>query len=78
MPKLIHPISRAEYVRRQDGKVIVRGKDGVEGVFDHDGRWVEGERRSADPGLCRWIADGYVGGGGLKGGDAYKVGKNSY
>jgi hypothetical protein len=75
MPALLHPISRTEYSRRQDGKVIVRDKNGVEGLFDNNGNWISGERRTADAALCRWVADGYVGGGGLKGGDAYKIGK---
>ena len=25
-------------------------------VFDHDGNWVSGELREADPNLCGWLA----------------------
>lgn len=77
MVMLRHPLSGTEYVRLDDGTVLVRGRDGVEGVFDKDAVWIRGERRTADPGLCRWVADGQRGGG-LKDGDLYKPDRIAY
>lgn len=71
MVMLRHPLSGTEYVRLDDGNVLVRGRDGVEGVFDREAVWISGERRTADPGLCRWVSDGYRGGG-VKDADLYK------
>ena len=50
-----HPLSRAIYDVREDGLVQV-DQHGTTGVFDHDGRWVSGELRHADPQLCGWLA----------------------
>lgn len=71
MVMLLHPLSGTEYRRLEDGTVLVRGRDGVEGIFDRNAAWISGERRTADPGLCRWVSDGYMGGG-LKDADLFK------
>lgn len=40
-----------------DGCVRVE-RDGVWGLFSVDGRWIDGELRSADPHMCIWIGAG--------------------
>lgn len=60
MVMLRHPLSRIEYHLTEDGNVRVIGRDGVEGIFTRAGVWISGERRIADPGLCRWIADAHL------------------
>lgn len=57
MVMMRHPLSGTEYHRNEDGTVRVIGK-GIEGHFTRIGTWISGERRSADPGLCRWVSDG--------------------
>ena len=56
MPKIRHPLSGSVYDIGDDGLVLVE-KDGRTGRFDRDGNWIDGEIRTADPELCRWIAD---------------------
>jgi hypothetical protein len=58
--KIEHALSRAVYEWAPDdrGPVMVTERDGRQGRFDRDGRWVDGELRSADPELCRWIVSG--------------------
>jgi hypothetical protein len=60
MVALRHPISGTLYEQINDppGAVRVVGKDGVAGVFDDCGRHLSGERRTADIGMCRWVANG--------------------
>jgi hypothetical protein len=58
MVMMRHPLSGTEYHRNEDGTVRVAGK-GVEGRFTRTGTWISGERRTADPGLCRWVSDGH-------------------
>ena len=58
MPRMKHPLSGTEYERLEDGTVRVCGK-GQEGIFDAQGNWISGERRTADPGLCSWVSYGY-------------------
>lgn len=60
MVMMRHPMSGTEYYRNEDGTVRVVGKNGVEGHFTRLGSWISGERRTADPGLCRWVADGHL------------------
>lgn len=62
MAMLRHPLSNTEYHLLGDGTVRVVGKDGVEGVFNRQGVWISGPRRTADPALCQWIADSSFGG----------------
>jgi hypothetical protein len=50
-----HALSGALYDVRDDGLVHV-DLDGTTGVFDHEGRWVSGELKHADPHLCLWLA----------------------
>lgn len=57
---LRHPLSRTEYYRNEDGTVRVVGKDGKEGNFTRLGVWISGERKTADPNMCRWMADGWL------------------
>jgi hypothetical protein len=38
--------------------VRVVGTDGKEGVFDETGRYLSGQRRSAEMTMCRWVVDG--------------------
>ena len=59
MVMMRHPLSGTEYYRNDDNTVRVVGKNGVEGLFTRNGIWISGERRTADPALCQWIADGY-------------------
>jgi hypothetical protein len=60
MVMLRHPLSRTEYHRCDDGTVRVIGKDGKEGRFTRLGDWISGDRKSADPAMCRWIADAHL------------------
>jgi len=52
--RLEHPFSGAIYAGLEDGRVDVT-KDGRRGIFDFRGAWVEGDLRTADPELCRWV-----------------------
>lgn len=58
--RLRHPLSGATYEWADDGvgPIHVRRKDGSAARFDRDGNWVEGDRFTADPELCRWIFSG--------------------
>jgi hypothetical protein len=56
MAMLKHPLSGAQYRRRDDGLVEVAGPDGVDGIFNRDGNWVSGKRRFADAAMCFWVA----------------------
>ena len=60
MAMLRHPLSRTEYHRNEDGTVRVVGNNGVEGTFTRSGIWLSGVRRTADPALCQWVADGHL------------------
>ena len=55
MPTVLHhALSRADYHLQEDG--TVRVVDGARwGRFDAGGYWLEGELRSCDPNMCRWI-----------------------
>jgi hypothetical protein len=50
-----HPFTRALYESDGEGGVRVT-RDGVEGRFTRDGRWLDGELREADPELCLWLS----------------------
>ena len=58
MVMLRHPLSGAEYRRNEDGTVLVTGGKGGAGVFTRKGVWISGQRKTADPALCLWVADG--------------------
>ena len=60
MVMLRHPLSKTEYHRNEDNSVRVVGKNGVAGTFTREGVWLCGERRTADPALCQWVADGHL------------------
>lgn len=57
MVMMRHPLSGTEYHRNEDGTVRINGR-GIEGHFTRTGKWMSGERKTADPGLCRWVSDG--------------------
>jgi hypothetical protein len=60
MVALRHPLSGTLYEQIIDppGAVRVVGKDGAEGIFDDSARYLSGERRTADIGMCRWVSNG--------------------
>ncbi len=60
MRKIEHALSGATYEWADDnlGPVLVTTRDGRQGRFDRNGRWLMGELRRADPELCRWIESG--------------------
>lgn len=51
-----HPLTRLKYERLDDGTVKVSDKNGRSGIFDRNGVWISGERKSADPLMCVWVA----------------------
>lgn len=57
MRAIRHPLSGATYEVDSEGRIVV-SRDGVSGVFTGDGVWIEGEMRSADPEVCRWMRSG--------------------
>ncbi len=54
--KLRHALTGSIYQTRDDGTVIVEDSSGRRGVFRHDGAWVSGELRDADPHFLGFIA----------------------
>jgi hypothetical protein len=58
--KLRHCLSGTTYVHLEPGRVLVQDESGTSGVFDRFGRWLSGERRTADPEMCGWVADGFL------------------
>ena len=66
MREIQHALSRAVYEWAPDdcGPVLVTDREGRQGRFNRDGRWVAGEVLSADPELCRWIVSGGSAAGG--------------
>lgn len=52
--RLEHPFSGAIYTGLENGRVEV-AKGDLRGIFDFQGTWVEGDLRTADPELCRWV-----------------------
>ncbi|MDZ7885575.1 MAG: hypothetical protein U5N53_22980 [Mycobacterium sp.] len=61
MVELAHPLSKSTYHKNDDATVRVVGK-GVEGNFDRDGKWLSGQRRTCDPAMAQWVADGRANG----------------
>ena len=55
--KLHHALTRADYTLQDDGTIRVVDGDKW-GRFDGEGYWLEGELRSCDPQMCRWLASG--------------------
>ena len=60
MRRLSHPLTGWTYEWADDGigPVAVTDRDGAQGRFDRDGRWIAGRLFVADPEMCRWIASG--------------------
>lgn len=53
--ELVHPLSRSTYrLDKRDGTVVVTSRGKV-GRFTRSGDWIEGETRTADPEMCRWV-----------------------
>ncbi len=55
MPVLKHPLTGAIYTLRDDVLVDVENNGRV-GAFRHDGRYVSGDIRHADPHMLLWLA----------------------
>lgn len=55
MTVLKHPMSGATYTLRDDGLVEVEN-NGLEGVFEFNGKHRSGALRQADPHMLVWIA----------------------
>jgi hypothetical protein len=55
MRTIRHPLSGATYDLLADGTVRVEARDGRVGIFDHQGHWLSGDHKHADPHLCLWI-----------------------
>tara|TARA_B100000953_G_scaffold256341_1_gene220437 strand:+ start:1727 stop:1939 length:213 start_codon:yes stop_codon:yes gene_type:complete len=53
---LRHGFSNALYQRVAENQVKVTTENGETGIFDGEGRWIEGEVYEADPELCIWLA----------------------
>tara|TARA_B000000475_G_scaffold257652_1_gene239067 strand:+ start:244 stop:456 length:213 start_codon:yes stop_codon:yes gene_type:complete len=53
---LRHGFTGALYQRIADNTIKVTTKDGVTGIFDGEGQWIEGELFEADPELCIWLS----------------------
>lgn len=51
---IVHPFSKALYEQDGNGRIRVTLGDKV-GIFEIDGRWVEGDLRECDPQLCGWV-----------------------
>jgi hypothetical protein len=51
-----HPFTKWLYEATGDGTVRVTATDGRIGIFDIDGRWIEGTLREADGQVCHWVA----------------------
>jgi len=52
---LRHPFSGALYEPAGHGRVRVTNGSST-GLFEADGRWVEGDLQECDPQLCGWVA----------------------
>lgn len=55
MPAIRHPLSGATYDLAPDATTVTVERDGKSGRFDTEGRWIDGDIRTADPHLCQWI-----------------------
>lgn len=51
-----HPLTRLSYERLENGNVRISDRNGTSGIFDKDGNWISGERKTADPLMCVWVA----------------------
>jgi len=51
---IVHPFTKALYEQDGQGRIRVTLGDRV-GIFQTDGRWVEGDLRECDPQLCGWV-----------------------
>ncbi len=56
MAKKRHSLSGATYESDAEGVVLVTNRAGLEGRFDSQGQWIDGELREADPQMCLWLA----------------------
>jgi len=51
---IVHPFTKALYEQDGQGRIRVT-LGGRVGIFQADGRWVEGDLRECDPQLCGWV-----------------------
>jgi hypothetical protein len=60
MRKIEHALTGVLYEWAEDdhGPILATDKEGRQGRFDQNGRWLAGELRRADPEICRWIFSG--------------------
>ena len=54
--RIQHPLTRLYYERMENGCICVCDKSGTCGIFDKEGKWISGERKTADPLMCVWVA----------------------
>jgi hypothetical protein len=53
--RLTHPVTRDDYeLDENDGSVIV-SNDASRGRFGPTGAWIDGDLRTCDPQLVRWL-----------------------
>ena len=65
MYRIASPHGSGEYAAVGDGRVEV-AHDGRRGLFDGDGVWLEGDLRTADPQMCRWVSTATLAGMGTR------------
>lgn len=51
-----HPFTGWLYEPADNGNVKVTTKDGREGLFTIDGKWISGTLRECDGQVCHWVA----------------------
>jgi hypothetical protein len=51
---IVHPFTKALYEQDGSGRIRVTQGDRV-GIFEVNGRWIEGDLRECDPQLCGWV-----------------------
>lgn len=51
---IVHPFTKALYEQDGNGRIRVTQGDKT-GIFETNGRWVEGDLRECDPQLCGWV-----------------------
>lgn len=56
MSGMKHAFTHASYELTSDGNIQVTDGD-RQGLFTHDGRWISGEMREADPQMCVWVSN---------------------
>lgn len=65
MYRIASPHGSGVYSAVGNGHVEVE-QGGRRGLFDGDGGWIEGELRTADPQMCRWVSTANLAGMGTR------------